>query len=51
MKLQTEFSPWVWGFTTSSENWNGRLAMLGFLLTLLIEGTSGKGILHFIGLI
>jgi hypothetical protein len=51
MKLQEKLSPWIWGFTTSSENWNGRLAMLGFLLTLIIEITTGKGVVHFIGII
>lgn len=40
---------WVWGFTTSAENWNGRLAMLGFFLTLMIEVITGKGVLHFLG--
>ena len=43
--------PWVWGFTNSAENWNGRLAMLGFLFTLVIEFSTGKGIIHFIGLL
>lgn len=51
MNLKIEFSPWVWGFTKSSENWNGRIAMLGFLLTLIVEATSGKGVLHFIGIV
>jgi hypothetical protein len=44
-------SSWIWGFTSSSENWNGRMAMLGFLITLIIELISGKGVLHFIGVI
>lgn len=51
MKLEKEFSPWVWGFTISLESWNGRLAMLGFLLILVIEITTGKGVLHFIGIL
>ncbi len=34
MEKETSFLPWVWGFTTSAENWNGRMAMLGFLFTL-----------------
>lgn len=41
--------PWIWGFTNSAENWNGRLAMLGFLFTLIIELSTGKGVIHFIG--
>jgi hypothetical protein len=40
---------WVWGFTTSSENWNGRLAMLGFFFTVMIEVITGKGVMHFLG--
>jgi len=33
---------WEWGMTTSAEVWNGRLAMLGFLI-LLIEIWLGRG--------
>lgn len=38
------------GFTPQSENWNGRLAMIGFSAALIIELLSGKGVLHFWGL-
>ncbi|MGH2415307.1 MAG: chlorophyll A-B binding protein [Microcystaceae cyanobacterium] len=38
------------GFTTSAENWNGRLAMIGFAVALIIELVSGRGVLHFWGL-
>jgi ferrochelatase len=41
---------WEWGMTTTAEVWNGRLAMLGFLV-LFIELVSGKGPLHFVGLL
>ncbi len=41
---------WEWGMTTAAEIWNGRLAMLGFL-ALLVELISGKGLLHFVGLL
>jgi ferrochelatase len=41
---------WEWGMTTAAEIWNGRLAMLGFLL-LLAELISGNGPLHFFGLL
>jgi hypothetical protein len=50
MKLDRNFSPWIWGFTSSSENWNGRLAMIGFFLAIIIESATGKGILHFLGI-
>ncbi|MGK7877443.1 MAG: chlorophyll a/b-binding protein [Xenococcaceae cyanobacterium] len=39
------------GFTTSAENWNGRLAMIGFVAALILELVSGQGVLHFFGLI
>lgn len=39
------------GFTPQAENWNGRLAMIGFLSALLVELFSGQGVLHFWGLL
>jgi len=39
------------GFTTGAENWNGRLAMIGFAAALAIELISGQGVLHFWGLL
>lgn len=51
MKDKLEAIPWSWGFTASAENWNGRLAMIGFSFLILIELTTGKGVLHFFGLI
>ncbi|NBD15901.1 MAG: chlorophyll A-B binding protein [Cyanobacteria bacterium] len=39
------------GFNTSAENWNGRLAMIGFISAILIELLSGQGVLHFWGLL
>lgn len=42
---------WIWGFTPQAENWNGRLAMIGFASALLIEFFSGQGILHFWNLV
>ena len=41
---------WEWGLTPIAEVWNGRLAMLGFLV-LLLELVSGHGPLHFVGLL
>jgi len=38
------------GFNTSAENWNGRLAMIGFIAALLTEILSGQGVLQFWGL-
>lgn len=42
---------WKWGFTAGAENWNGRLAMIGFATALIVELVSGQGLLHFWGLL
>jgi hypothetical protein len=42
---------WTWGFNASAENWNGRLAMIGFVAAIAIELISGQGVLHFWGII
>lgn len=38
------------GFSTFSESWNGRLAMLGFVIAIGTELMTGKGILAQLGL-
>lgn len=38
------------GFTAFAESWNGRLAMLGFLIGIATELLTGKGILAQLGL-
>lgn len=53
MRKQVKMYPqerWQWGMTTAAEVWNGRLAMLGFI-ALFVELISGKGPLHFVGLL
>jgi hypothetical protein len=40
-----------WGFTQVAENLNGRMAMLGMGLAIVIELFSGKGVLAFLRLI
>ncbi len=42
---QTKF-----GFTQFAETWNGRLAMLGFVIGLATEFLTGHGILSQLGL-
>ena len=42
---------WSWGFSEGAENWNGRLAMIGFSAAAIVELVSGQGVLHFWGLI
>lgn len=36
---------WKWGWTKSAEMWNGRIAMLAIVLLLLLEVTTGQGVL------
>jgi hypothetical protein len=38
------------GFTSFAENWNGRLAMLGFVIGIATEVLTGQGVLTQIGL-
>ena len=38
------------GFTKFAENWNGRLAMLGFVIAIATEFLTGQGILSQLGL-
>lgn len=42
--LPPPFLVWKWGFTRSAETWNGRLAMLALVLILLLEATTGQGV-------
>ena len=42
---------WQWGLTRSAEIWNGRLAMIIGFMALLIELISGRGLLHFVGIL
>jgi len=42
---------WQFGSNPSAELWNGRLAMIGFAAVLIVELTTGQGVLHFLGLI
>ena len=34
-----------WGFTDQAERWNGRLAMLGFVIGVATELLTGDGVL------
>ena len=38
------------GFTQFAETWNGRLAMIGFVVGLATEFATGQGILSQLGL-
>ncbi|MGB2925376.1 MAG: chlorophyll a/b-binding protein [Limnothrix sp.] len=39
------------GFTIPAEILNGRLAMIGFVSAIILELTTGQGVLHFFGLL
>jgi hypothetical protein len=39
------------GFNQYAERLNGRAAMIGFVLTIVIEYTTGQGLLAWLGLI
>ena len=43
-------SPSRFGFVQFAETWNGRLAMLGFVIGLATELLTGQGVLSQIGL-
>ncbi|MEN9208151.1 MAG: chlorophyll a/b-binding protein [Gloeomargarita sp. GMQP_bins_120] len=46
-----QFDEPKFGFNTYSERLNGRAAMVGFVLAILIELITGKGVLTWLGLI
>ena len=46
-----ERNAWVGGFSPQAEIWNGRFAMLGFVVAIGIEFFSGQGVLHYWGLL
>lgn len=35
-----------WGFTSQAELWNGRLAMLGFVIAIATELLTGQGVVQ-----
>lgn len=38
------------GFTRTAENWNGRLAMLGFVIGIITELLTGQSVLAQLGI-
>nr|QJH88383.1 Ycf17 [Pterocladia lucida] len=40
---------WIWGFSVGAESWNGRLAMVSFVMIFLIELYFSKSVLKLIG--
>jgi hypothetical protein len=52
VKVQDKFMAAAsrFGFVSFAETWNGRLAMLGFVIGLATELLTGQGILSQLGL-
>ncbi|XP_057421175.1 ferrochelatase-2, chloroplastic-like [Lotus japonicus] len=50
-ELPPPFVVWEWGWTKSSETWNGRVAMLAFLLLMFFEVTTEGSFLHQWGIL
>ena len=48
--METDAKESKFGFVGFAETWNGRLAMLGFVIALATEFLTGQGILAQIGL-
>jgi hypothetical protein len=48
--MTAENSKPQFGFTAIAEKWNGRLAMLGFVIGIATELLTGQGILSQLGL-
>jgi hypothetical protein len=36
----------TWGWTSTAELWNGRLAMLGFVIAIATELLTGQGVMQ-----
>ncbi len=50
LRPMTDATQTRFGFVSFAETWNGRLAMLGFVIGLATELLTGQGILSQIGL-
>ncbi|KAG6557004.1 hypothetical protein Mapa_001420 [Marchantia paleacea] len=50
-ELPAPVAVWEWGWTKSAETWNGRAAMLAVLGLLVLEVTTGQGVLHQWGIL
>nr|YP_009511771.1 hypothetical protein [Melanthalia intermedia]AXI97648.1 hypothetical protein [Melanthalia intermedia] len=37
MKIYDQRNRWIWGFSKGAESWNGRLAMLAFIIIFCAE--------------
>jgi len=51
METLVDRNAWLSGFTVQAETWNGRFAMIGFVIAVSIEMLTHQGVLHFWGLI
>jgi hypothetical protein len=44
-EYKTNPNGFVWGWTPQAERWNGRLAMLGFIVSIITELVVGHSVL------
>ncbi|MBE9116886.1 hypothetical protein IQ249_13345 [Lusitaniella coriacea LEGE 07157] len=49
-KISPKLNEPKFGFNDYAERLNGRAAMVGFLLTFVIEALTGQGVLSWLGL-
>lgn len=51
IKRKMSKNQWVWGFSTGAEKWNGRLAMLAFIIIVIYEFLTSFPVLSILDLI
>nr|WOA02397.1 CAB/ELIP/HLIP superfamily protein [Gloiopeltis furcata] len=49
MKFFMSRNKWRWGFSEESESWNGRLAMLSFVVIILLELLCSVSVVSILG--
>lgn len=50
IKRKISKNQWVWGFSQAAEKWNGRLAMLAFIVIIVFEVVTSLSILYILAL-
>lgn len=50
IKRKISKNQWVWGFSRAAEKWNGRLAMLAFMIVMLFESLTSLSIVYILDL-
>nr|YP_010197282.1 hypothetical protein LK098_pgp004 [Crassiphycus crassissimus]UAD85086.1 hypothetical protein [Crassiphycus crassissimus] len=50
MEIYHQLNRWIWGFSIGSESWNGRLAMISFVIVFAIEFFFSLPIIDLLGI-